>query len=63
MDLTGDPMQRTLPRNVVLTGLLVAVLGLWFGLQTSPMLADYGNCLSAHGYGRQALAVCDLEVR
>ena len=48
---------------MVLTGTLVAVLGLWFGLRTSPMLADYGNCLAAHGYGAQAVQVCDLEVR
>ena len=59
----GDRMQRALPRNVVLTGCLVAVLGLWFGLRTSPMLADYGDCLAAHGYGGQAFAACDLEVR
>ncbi|HEX8570477.1 MAG TPA: hypothetical protein VF699_11230 [Caulobacteraceae bacterium] len=56
-------MQRTLPRNVVLTGCLVAVLGLWFGLRTSPTLAAYGDCLAAHGYGSQAVSVCDLEVR
>jgi len=56
-------MQRTLPRNVVLMGGLVAMLGLWFGLQTSPMLADYGDCLAAHGYGGQAFGACDLEVR
>ena len=56
-------MQRTLPRNVMLTGCLVAVLGLWFGLQASPTLAAYGDCLSAHGLNGQALAVCDLEVR
>ena len=56
-------MQRTLPRNVVLMGCLVAALGLWFGLQTSPVLADYGDCLAAHGYGSAAVAACDLGLR
>ena len=56
-------MQRTIPRNVVMTGCLIAVLGLWFGARTSPTLAAYGDCLSAHGFGGDALAVCDLEVR
>jgi hypothetical protein len=56
-------MERTLPRNVMLMGGLVAMLGLWFGLQTSPMLADYGNCLAAHGYGARAVGACDLTLR
>ena len=56
-------MERTLPpRNVLLTGALVAVLGLWFGLQSSATLVSYGDCLSAHGVG-DGLRVCSLEVR
>ena len=55
-------MNRTVPRNVLLMGGLVAVLGLWFGLQTTDTLVAYGDCVSAHGMG-EAWRVCDLEVR
>jgi hypothetical protein len=55
-------MNRTVPRNVLLTGALVAILGLWFGLQATDTLADYGNCVSAHGIG-DGWRACDLEVR
>ena len=56
-------MNRTVPRNVLLTGALVAVLGLWFGLRSSETLGNYGDCIAAHGYGGDAWAACDLEVR
>ena len=56
-------MNRTVPRNVVLTGCLVAVLGLWFGLRSTDTLVAYGDCLAAHGYGGDAWRACDLEVR
>ena len=59
----GTRMNRTVPRNVLLTGALVAVLGLWFGLRSSETLGAYGDCIAAHGYGADAWAACDLEVR
>ena len=54
-------MQRTLPRNVVLMGALVAALGLWFGVRSSGTLAAYGDCVAAHG--QDAFSACDLEIR
>ena len=56
-------MERSVPREVMILALLVAVLGLFFGLRASPTLVAYDDCLSAHGYGADAWRACDLEVR